>query len=341
MATETPEEVLSFFAASPIRPMLQLSRAASGPESAIREPLDRFLASFTSEEVAAARDDPQFRFFSSGQVDCDREARVWIAERRLLNEIPRRKLDVVREDRSSTRPRPYSVPALADLEVDSDHMVRLSAFAFDGARLTRNGQAFLVLTTTGSPNSTYWLLLAIYSQGLQDRTRVRLDPFLFGPEESFPAMRYLMWIHGRPLDWARLEALSEPEFGRWRPDSPSRNCEFTDFAWTPRGREVHFVCEEVPSVDRVDREPARYLHAVYHCSAKAICHLDGALRLYSGSAIRDRLTCHVRNAGKAGVREKVFGCKGLIEADDLSSIAQAFFVWNSDVQEYFCRSALP
>jgi hypothetical protein len=142
-------------------------------------------------------------------------------------------------------------------------LVPLSAFSFDGARLVRNDFAFSVLPTTGSPNSIYWLVATIYEQGLADRTRVRLDPFLFGPAPTYPAMHYRMWLYGRPLDWGRVEALQEPEHGRWMPDSPRSRGEFTDYAWTPRKAEVHFVCEEIPAAEVTSTEAARYLHAVY------------------------------------------------------------------------------
>jgi hypothetical protein len=337
MSTEIPREVFAYFAASPIGPMLQLPREAADSESPVREPLERFLAELLPDEVAAACADPHFQFFAAGQHDLDRRARVWIAERRLAVEIAVRKLEVVRSELSEARPRPYDLLAVADLDVDDDHLVPLSAFEFDGARLTRNGHAFTVLTTTGSPNSTYWLLRTIYDRGLSDRARVRLDPFLFGPQDSFAAMHYLMWMYGRSLDWSRLANLTEPDFGQWRPASLSRDGEFTDFAWTPRGREVHFVCEEVPSMDDADRQPARYLHAVYDRTAKWISHLDGALRLYNATEIRDRQGSHVRNAGRVGIREKVFRCEGDIPPDVLCVIAQAFFVWNEDVRGYFGR----
>jgi hypothetical protein len=338
MATEIPDAVFDFFAADPARPMLTFARETSDPHDDLGEELEAFLSGFSKGDVAAAQASGDFQFFAGHQPDKDRAARVWLGERLLGTEIARRRLDAIRQDVGSSRPRPYAVPALEDLEIGNDRLVPLSAFSFDGARLLRNEFAFSVLPTTGSPNSTYWLLAAIYDQGLADRTRVRLDPFLFGPAATFPAMHYRMWMYGRPLDWGRVEALQEPEHGRWMPDSPLSRGEFTDYAWTPRDAEVHFVCEEIPDAEITSTEAARYLHAVYVRASRSIEHFDGAIRVYAREEIQQRRTLHARKAGKMGLREKVFVVDGPTDPDSLSQVAQAFFVWNSDVQQYFSNT---
>jgi hypothetical protein len=252
----------------------------------------------------------------------------------LWDEIPRRKLKLLCAERGAIRPRPYDLPALADLEPADDHLVPLSAFQFDGSRLIRNGYAFTVLTTTPSHNSTHWLLAAISSEGISDRTNVRLDPYLFGPEDTYPMMFYRMWMYGRPLDWERIAGLREPEHGRWLPGPLSHQCEFTDFCWTPRPDEVHFVCEEVPTRLSLAREASRYLHAVYAPRTETIEHFDGAIRIFTEAEIESRHSLHVRKGGKLGIREKVFRTDLGIPRESFSVVAQAFFVWNMDVGAY-------
>jgi hypothetical protein len=317
---------------------LTFARETSDPRDDLREALEDFLSSFNRDEVSAAQASSDFQVFAGHQPDKDRAARVWLGERLLGTEIARRRLDAIRQDLEALRPRPYALPALEDLEIGTDHLVPLSAFSFDGARLVRKDFAFSVLPTTGSPNSIYWLVATIYEQGLANRTRVRLDPFLFGPAATYPAMHYRMWLYGRPLDWGRVEALQEPEHGRWMPDSPRSRGEFTDYAWTPRKAEVHFVCEEIPEAEVTSTEAARYLHAVYSRTAKTIEHFDGAIRVYSHDEIQQRRTLHARNAGKIGLREKVFVVNGSTDPDALSQVAQVFFVWNDDVQRYFSNT---
>ena len=282
--------------------------------------------------MIAVLDDYEFQFFNAGAEDRDRAARTWIAERLVDEGISRLRFATLREDSTQPRPRPYEAQPLADLPVDTDGLVSLSHFSFDGSRLLRNGHAFLPLSTTGAANSTYWLLNVIYEEGLADVTRIRLDPFLTGPAEDFPAVSYKMLVYGRPLDWDRVESLKQPEHGRWTPDSLSHG-QITDHAWVPRDREVHFVCEEVP---KTVSEAARYLHAIYRVESRDLVHLDGALRLYSADGLRSRLAQHVRNAGKSGERHKVFRIDEAIGRDSLSSVAQAFFIWNYDVRNYFC-----
>jgi hypothetical protein len=48
-----------------------------------------------------------------------------------------------------------------------------------------------------------------------------------------------------------------------------------------------------------------------------------------------RHTKHVRNAGKMGLRKKVFKIDTPIAREAFSLIAQAFFVWNYDLTTYF------
>lgn len=335
MMFQIPREIFDFFAAHPVGPMLSFDLEASDPRDVLREPLETFLSSFSAEEVASVQASKDFQFFAGRRPDKDRAARVWLGERRLAIEIARRRLEVITQDLDCLRPRPYAAPALGDLQIDDHHLAPLAAFRFDGARLVRNEFAFLLLPTTGAPNSTYWLLATIYEQGLAPRTRVRLDPFLSGPVATFPEAHHRMWLYGRALDWERIRSLKEPEHGRWMPDSPLSRGQFTDYAWTPRDDEVHFVCEEIPSVENIGTEPARYLHAIYSRRSRTIEHLDGAIRIYSREEIGQRTALHARNAGKMGVRQKVFAIGGALDPDVLSQVAQTFFVWNSDVQQYF------
>ena len=336
--TSIPAAVFDYFAADPIGPMLTVDHAANSDDHPVHSALEGFLSSIEAAAVAETCDNSQFQFFASGKTNLDREARIWVAKWQLSRCITARRLEVVRHDSTADRPRPYDQPALADLKPDQEHLVPLRDFEFDGSRLLRNGHAFLILGTCGSPNSTYWLLRACYSENLQEHAKVRLDPFLHGPAESFPALFYGMVVYGQPLDWARIESLREPEHGRWQPSAPSRQSAFTDFVWEPRSSEVHFKCEEVPPVATATYEGGRYLHALYLPSEAAIGHLDAAVRIYRESEVVERVerhNQHVRHAGKVGLREKVLRIDASVSREVLSLVCQAFFVWNEDVRRYF------
>lgn len=72
---------------------------------------------------------------------------------------------------------------------------------------------------------------------------------------------------------------------------------------------------------------------------EAITHLDGALRIYDTDQFEERLAAgHLRKAGKAGVRRKIFKIDEPVKRDAFSLIAQEFFVWNDDMKTYFTET---
>ena len=339
--TNIPNAVFDYFAADPADPRSRVGAVANDTDSPIHSATEDFLSSFDSNQVAKARNDPHVQFRAGFGADLDREARIWAAGHLLSRCIASRRLDTLRSDPKVNLTSPYDQPALADLTPDDEGLVPLREFNFDGSRLLRNGHAFMAVSTTPSPNSTYWLLRSCYSEGLQASVRVRLDPFLHGPASWFPAVSYKMLVYGQSLDWDRLNNLRESEHGCWRPDAPQQQDEFTDFVWTPRESEVHFVCEEVPSIEKASSHGGRYAHAIYLPSQETIAHFDFALRLYNDLEITERHQRHVRHAGKAGVRRKVLRVDSQVPRPTLSSLCQAFFVWNSDVTGYFRNGCVP
>lgn len=333
--TPIPDDVFEFFASDPDGPHTSLRRVADDPRSKVHSSLNCFLEEIPPGAVELTRKDPQFLWFWDKAANIDREARIWIAERLFTREISHSRIQLLTKESAAPRPRPYSTPALADLDVDHEHLVRLSDFEFDGSRLLRNGYAFTILCTTQSPNSTYWLLNVLYNERLENSTSVRLDPYLWGSVASFPQVSYRMLVYGKPLDWTRISRLREIEHGRWLPDASSHASQFTEFCWAPRGNEISFVCEEVPLSESVSEEGARYLHAVYEPGRQEITHFDGALRIYTAAEIALRKDQHVRNAGKVGLREKVVRTDQAIPRHSFAAITQAFFIWNQDVAKYF------
>ena len=333
--TNIPNAVFDYFSADPVDPRSSVGAIANDTDSPIHSATEDFLSSLDSNQVAEARNEPHVQFLTRFCADLDREARIWAAGRLLARCIASRRLDTLRSDPRVNLTSPYDQPALADLTPDDEGLVPLREFGFDGSRLLRNGHAFMPVSTTPSPNSTYWLLQSCYLEGLQTSARIRLDPFLHGPASSFPVVSYKMLVYGQSLDWDRLNSLREPEHGCWRPDAPQQQDEFTDFVWTPRESEIHFVCEEVPSIEKASSHGGRYAHVIYLPSQESISHFDFALRLYNDLEITERHQRHVRHAGKAGFQRKVFRVDSRVPRSTLSALCQAFFVWNSDVTGYF------
>ena len=214
-------------------------------------------------------------------------------------------------------------------------MVSLADFEYSGSRLNKNRFSFTVCSTTASPNSTYWLLRSFYEQDVGEHISVRLDPFLWGPADSFPQMAYKMIVYARPVNWDGIGQLKEQLHGEMRADKPWDHSELTQYFWDPRDDGIHFTCEELPPESRVGFEGARYLHAIYDPSAEAITHFDGALRIYTAEEFQRRRAAHLRKSGKVGIRRKIFRIDEPIDREKFSLIAQAFFVWNDELARYF------
>jgi hypothetical protein len=302
------------------------------------EAMQRQLRAVDAAVAAEMSEDERFEreLFVHRKEDLEFEARAWVITEALSWEIPKRRLELLEPIDGETLPRPLRHPALEGLTPDSDHLVPLNEFEWNGSRLVRNDFAFLPLSPVESPNSQYWFLNELFKLGRSAQAFVRLDPFLNGLTREFPMMAYRMMVYGRPLDWLRIRNLEEEEHGQWRPDREMQGIEVTDFAWTPRGGEVHFRCEEIPIQDATRLRGSRYLHAVYIPSRDEFIHLDAAVRVFTAGEWQQRMkTRHVRKAGKVGRRHKVFRIDSPLSTDAFSNLCAQFFVWNSDVGRYF------
>lgn len=233
------------------------------------------------------------------------------------------------------RPPPYDHPALQHLAIDSDGLVSLDSFEVQGDALCLGASAFFLLSVGLGSNAHYWLLEQFHRLGMISNVRVRLDPVLHGPTSELAGHFYRMEMFGRPLDWERIRNLREPEFGQWRAAGLSTKSLCTDYAWVPHDHEVDFLCEELPRSEDIDFRGSRYFHAVYSKHNDSIVHCDGAVRFYDREEFRTREKAHVRNAGKAGKRSKIFRIDAPVPKGPFGALVQSFFVWNYDVSHYF------
>jgi hypothetical protein len=268
------------------------------------------------------------------RADTDNQARLHVVSEHIARCIQSARIAEVAKPPSASA-RPYGHSALSGIDVDAEGLVALSAFEVDGDALCVRDHAFFMMPPVPGSNAAYWLLEQLQRHGLGDCVRVRLDPWLHGPAAEMRGRFYRAAIWARPLDWNRIRTLRETEHGRWTPGKMSRRFAQTDYAWTPHDDEVDFLCEELPILEEVDVRGARYLHAVYNKRRHLLTHLDGALRIYSGDNLAARALEHVRNAGKAGTRAKIFRTDSPVKPEVFSSIAEAFFFWNYDVARYF------
>lgn len=171
--------------------------------------------------------------------------------------------------------------------------------------------------------------------GLSEVAKIRLDPFLIREEKYFRNMEYRAWWYGVPLNWKRIINLKQDEHRRAGPDDNTRkDIAYTDLVWSPRGDEIHFICEEVPSDNYINLRGSRYFHAIYLPKRDIFRHIDGALRIYSSDEWQRRRNDHVRNIGKIGKRIKIFKLDGDFPREVFCDLIPAFFVWNNDIYKY-------
>jgi hypothetical protein len=334
--TEVAQTLVSDFASDPIQCDKVLIKS-NDPSWPLYSELCRLLESLGPEALEATYADSTF----AGLYGKDEKlARAWYAERLLIEQAARKRLESLAESQPSACTLPYSADCLRGLRVDDECLIPLRNFTYNNSTLNANGFSFTVCPTNTSANSTYWLLRSFYEQGVSDHVKVRLDPFLWGPSDSFPQMMYKMIVYARPVNWDGIGRLREQHHGQMRADKSPERSELTEFVWDPRDGRIHFICEELPPIERIDFEAARYLHAIYDPDTSSIVHFDGALRIYTPEQLRTRHSKHLRNSGKMGLRRKIFRLDKPIDREAFSLIAQAFFVWNYDLATYF-RETLP
>lgn len=329
-----PERVFQFFAADP---HLSVDNCIFNPPSVIRKDFELALSSVTEEELIVVKDDSTFRMLYDGndRMHIDRIARCWVLIKFLEQEIPRTKLRVLSYSDSKEIPLPYQLPAIADLRRTTENLVPLQAFQLIGGTLLRNGHAFSIIPPIDAQNGGYWLTLSL-GEHAANTAYVRLDPYLHGPESTFPKVFYKIGWHGRPLDWNRISSLKASDFGKWGSDDSLSKSYFTDFVWERRGDEVHFRCEELPTVQALGVRGSRYFHAIYKPATECLIHIDGAIRIYDHFEWDQRITQHVKDIGKVGKRVKVFRIDEPLSRDALADICTTFFMWNMDLKKYFC-----
>jgi hypothetical protein len=333
------EDVVQFFAANPLPAMWSLPDVLRDPNHQNFYKVNAALDAIDSDTVDAFQGGDQFFFYENRfPGDPDRGARVGVLVSALDEEVLRRRNEILTKVNQTEPPPPYQHPAVKGISINENYLVRLTDFDTSRRFLSRNGWAFHVVPTLPSLNSSYWFMNELYEPSLAELARIRLDPFMIQPAQGYAPMEYKMRVYGVPLDWTQIAALKEPLHLQFMqaPQSLGRSdIALTDVVWSPREDGVHFICEELPTIEARESRASRYFHSIYDPHDECFVHADGALRFYGADELAQRNLTHVRNAGKAGTRVKVFQLDGGINRDAWCSVASSFFVWNEDVMEYF------
>lgn len=253
----------------------------------------------------------------------------------LEQEVSKLRLQTLKASIGVARPAPLNHSDLQRVIPDGNGLVDLSLFDQRFGGLAVGKSVFEILPALGARNSSYWTLLALNAVPEGVSPKIRLDPLMCSAIDGYQAISYRMNVFGQPLTWRKILALPKEATQRWMPDDPDRSeIAFTDAVWTPRDDEVHLRCEECPKPFAASFRPARYFHAIIDRESEAITHCDGALRIFSKEQARDRNDIHVRDAGKVGIRVKLFQVDDKLDSAAWATLLKTFFLWNRDIEEF-------
>lgn len=328
-----PEELLKALAVAPGDPRWEVKEIDCRPDHPMRAHLDLALNSIPPEAMEDVLTDPHcegwIRFH--GAPSDSRQARLEILLTVIYQVLYERRSAMLRQ--VIGRSAPYDHPALAELLPDDDLLVMLNAFDLRLGYLQRGGFVFSLPPPLPQLNSHYWSMQALLRLPERASVRIRLDPLLVSPADSYRTPFYRMLVFGRELDWDRIAQLKTEESARWMPDElTTADCEFTDLTWRRRDDAIHFECEEIPKSP--DQRPSRYFHAIYDPQSECFIHADAAVRYYGAEELGIRRTRHLKDLAKVGTRVKLFRIDGVLEREEWATVLASAFVWNNDLHRY-------
>lgn len=222
------------------------------------------------------------------------------------------------------------------IDFDEDYLIDCKENDIRDGALFSNEECYFLMPSIQSKHSMYWCYELIYELKKYSKVSVRLDPFMRVHKKDFRPMMFKAYVFGRELDWERISRVKTFEDVQWMPDDYpfSSNCK-TDAVWTRRNDGIHFICEEIPSVDKQSVRGSRYFHSIYDPEKEVIIHADAAIRIFNENELDERIKTHVRKTGKIGKRIKLMKADGEIPKELWVRFVMAFFYWNNDVQNYF------
>lgn len=305
----------------------------------IHENLVADLKSISATEIAAFEAKYHYLFGRSGE-DRDMDIRKMYFEYGIAGAVARKRLSILGTTEKGVRPTPYDAEDFTGITVDEQGLVSVRELDSNHFSLYNKGYAYQLCPSLDQFNSSHWLGLLILNETFRKgrNFRVRLDPLMREPAETFQPYMALMHLYGKKLDWERLKSLQSEEFGQWLGDGLSTGSILTtDYVWRPEDHEVHFTCEEIPKPECIDTRGSRYFHAIFDKRTGTITHCDGALRIYNEPEIALRQKYHVRQqeVRKIGKRVKLFLIDDQIEQGLFMRLVTNFLVWNEDAIRYF------
>lgn len=268
------------------------------------------------------------------------DIRKMLFEYEIARAVARKRLNILGINTKGTRQKPYDQDDFVGIDVDDYGLISVSQLGYDHFSLYNKDYAYQLCPCLDQFNSSHWLGLLIMHETFKNGRdfKIRLDPLMREPAETFRPYMALMHLYGKKLDWDRIKLLQSEEFGQWLGDGLSTSSILTtDYVWRPEKYEVHFTCEEIPKPECISIRGSRYFHAIFDKRSGKITHCDGALRIYNQDEIELRQKFHVRQpeVRKIGKRVKLFLINDEIDHTLFMNLATNFLVWNEDAINYF------
>lgn len=297
------------------------------------------LKSISASKIKAFETKYHYLFGRSGE-DRDMDVRKMFFEYEIAGTAARKRLSILGMITKGTRQKPYDHDDFADIDVDDHGLVSVRQLRSDHFSLFNKDYAYQLCPCLDQFNSSHWLGLLILNETFKNGRdfKIRLDPLMKEPAQTFRPYIALMHLYGKKLDWERLKFLQSEEYGQWLGDGFSASSILTtDYVWRPERNEVHFTCEEIPKPECITTRGSRYFHAIFDKRSGKVSHCDGAIRIYDQDEIELRQKFHVRQpeARKIGKRVKLFLINDEIDQTLFMNLATNFLVWNEDAISYF------
>lgn len=333
---ELPDNILNYFSKRPLSPQFSIPEVIDNSGHQMHEEVTDLLENIDKPEIEKIKVDQSFQSFNNNLDDhkLNNSAKEWWLIKKLQTLIPQKRLALLRNQSNVDRPLPYNHEALSDLELNSDLLVNMNSFRIKGNHLIRNKYGFTLTLPREQFNSQSWIFKALKENGTGN-IFIRPDPLMYSSSNSFIVPVHHMDVYGKSFNWDEILRAKNEIHGRWMPNNLDSTTRHTDFVWSPRNDEIHFICEEIPSNKNIDLRGSRYFHAIFSKKENAIIHVDGAIRIYNKNEWEKRKTCHVRKCGKIGKRIKIFLIDKHLPVKEMINICVNYFVWNDDLIRYF------
>lgn len=334
---------LPYFASITMAPMFAVYEVYNDIKHHANPLLLEDLKAISEDEVKWYEENDELKHFLENELTLDRKKLLIIIEKLA------QQMSILRIQELSDPvilPKPYDHSALQGLELDDKYLVRCTDIEIIRNGFQRNNEAFIMLPCTNATNSSYWLFNQLRAMNQDQFLKVRLDPLIHEPIDSFNPMEFRMQVYGTSFDWNRIKSIKKIEQTEFLPDFRSSNYIMkTEIAWKPIEDEIHFTCEELPKENLIKERGSRYFHAIFQKETGILKHCDGALRYYTEDDFNNRLNAHIKaNAvTRIGKRVKVFQIDIPIKNQAFEPVTHkhflnlvtSFFVWNDDIMKYF------